>query len=188
MWIERYEPRWHSHVIDLADTVLGEGYFSEPWHQTRQADSFMLLARDDAPDIVGFAYGWILPKNSLGAHLGPDVSDFTPDIVEADAAGSLAVIEAVAVATSHRRQGVGFALLQATHNALVGAGADKLLVTFKRAPGAAAVDGLMRSLGFDLWQKLPSYWRDACNRGDFKCVDRQATCECEAMLYRKVVY
>jgi hypothetical protein len=46
----------------------------------------------------------------------------------------------------------------------------------------------MKRLGFDLWRKLPSYWRDQCNRGEFKCVDRTDRCVCEAMLFRKSVY
>ena len=94
----------------------------------------------------------------------------------------------VAVAATHRRQGIGFTLLRATHDALVGIGADKLLVTFKRGPKAAEVDGIMRRLGFSLWRKQPSYWREQCNRGEFKCVDRQDRCVCEAMLFRKAVY
>ncbi|MCG8545718.1 MAG: GNAT family N-acetyltransferase [Alphaproteobacteria bacterium] len=188
MWIERYEPRWHSHVIELANTVFGDGYFSEPWHQTQQADTFMFVAREDDPEVVGLALGRILPKQSLRAYLGPQVTEISPDIVDADKAGVLGVIEEVAVAQNHRRLGIGYDLMRATHDALIGAGADKLLVTFKRGPGATAVDNLMGTLGFDLWQKLPSYWRDACNRGDFKCVDRQDQCVCEAMLFRKVVF
>lgn len=187
MWIERYDPRWHSEVIQLANVVFGEGYFSEPWLQTRQPDSIMFIAYDDT-GVYGFAHGRILTKDGLAAYLGPDVTDFPADIRDADAAGNLAVIEVVAVDPGHRREGLGHSLLQATHDALVGAGADKLLVSFKRGPRASSVDGLMKRLGFDLWRKLPSYWRDQCNRGEFKCVDRTDHCVCEAMLFRKSVY
>ena len=137
MWIERYEPCWHSQVIELATVVFGEGYFSEPWLQTRQPDSMMFLAHDDIDGLYGFAHGRILPKDGLRPYLGPAVGDFPPDVRDADAAGNLAVIDVVAVAANHRRQGIGFTLLRATHDALVGAGADKLLVTFKRGPRAA---------------------------------------------------
>jgi GNAT superfamily N-acetyltransferase len=188
MWIERYEPCWHSQVIELATVVFGEGYFSEPWLQTRQPDSMMFLAHDDIDGLYGFAHGRILPKDGLRPYLGPAVGDFPPDVRDADAAGNLAVIDVVAVAANHRRQGIGFTLLRATHDALVGAGADKLLVTFKRGPRAAPVEGIMRRLGFTLWRKLPTYWRDQCNRGEFKCVDRQDRCVCEAMIFRKSVY
>ena len=189
MWIERYEPRWHSQLLELSTTVFGEGYFSNPWLQVRDAGAFMYIAREDDNRILGFAHGMILQKKSLREYLGTDVADFPPDILEADAAGKLAVIDVVAVAPGQRRKGIGFSLLQATHDGLVGIGADKLLVTFRRGPGASSVYGLMKSLGFDLWRKLPSYWRDACNRGDFKCADRQGDrCVCEAMIFRKSVY
>jgi len=188
MWIERYKPRWHNEVIDLASAVFGEGYFTEPWLQTQQQDSVMYLACDEAAGLLGFAHGRILPKGGLRPYLGPDVGDFPPEVRDADAGGTLAVIEVVAVAATHRRQGIGFTLLRATHDALVGIGADKLLVTFKRGPKAAEVDGIMRRLGFSLWRKQPSYWREQCNRGEFKCVDRQDRCVCEAMLFRKAVY
>jgi hypothetical protein len=188
MWIERYDPRWHSQVIALGNAVFGEGYFSEPWLRARQPDTIVFLAHDDDSAVFGFAHGRILPKNGLRDYLGPEVTDTPPEIVEADVAGNLGVIDVVAVAADHRRQGVGLALLRATHDALIGAGADKLLVTFKRGPMSVRVDGLMHSLGFDLWKKLPSYWREQCNRGEFKCVDRTDHCVCEAMLFRKSVY
>lgn len=188
MWIERYEPRWHSQVIDLGNAVFGEGYFSEPWFRAQKLDSIMFVAHDDDATVFGFAHGRVLPKDSLGVYLGPDVADIPAEIREADAAGNLGAIDVVAVAADHRRQGVGLALLHATHDALIGAGADKLLVTFKRGPMAVRVDGIMHSLGFDLWRKLPSYWREKCDRGEFKCVDRRDRCVCEAMLFRKSIY
>lgn len=192
MWIERYEPRWHRQVVQLANSVFGEGHFSNPWERLQQPDSLMFVACDDDDNekVLGFSHGAILPEKSLGKFLGPAVTDFPDDIVEADEAGNLAVIDVVAVSGEARRQGVGYALLQATQNALIGAGADKLVVSFKRGPDSSSVYGLMKSLDYVLWQKLPSYWRDACNRGDFKCVERkgQDKCVCEAMLFRKSVY
>jgi GNAT superfamily N-acetyltransferase len=188
MWIERYEPRWHTHVIELANTVFGEGYFSEPGLHARQPDSIMVVAHDGGSTLHGFAHGRILAKGSLGEYLGPEVTDIPESVRAADAAGNLGVIDVVAVSPDHRRQGIGLALLRAMHDALIGAGADKLLVTFKRGPMAVRVDGIMHTLGFDLWRKLPSYWRDKCNRGEFKCADRTDRCVCEAMLFRKSIY
>lgn len=191
MWIGRYEPRWHRQVVQLANSVFGEGHFSNPWERLQQPDSLMFVALDDNDEsILGFTHGAILPEKSLRQHLGPAVGDFPDDIAEADASGNLAVIDVVAVSVAARRKGVGYALLQAIQNALIGAGADKLVVSFKRGPGSTSVDGLMKSLDYDLWEKLPSYWRDDCNRGDFKCVERkgQDQCVCEAMLFRRSVY
>jgi len=188
MWIGRYEPRWQRQVIELATTVFGVGHLSNPWERLQQPDTLLFVAGDDDDSVMGFAHGCILPQGTLAEFLGPNVGDFPEDVAKADAEGNLAVIDLVAVSPEHRRKGVGYALLQAIQNALVGAGADKLIVSFKRGPGSTSVDGLMESLGYELWQKLPSYWRDACNRGDFKCVDRKDHCVCEAMLFRKSVY
>jgi GNAT superfamily N-acetyltransferase len=189
MWIGRYEPRWHRQVVALADSVFGKGHLSSPWEKLQQPDSLMFVACGDGDDtVLGFAHGAILPEKSLRDYLGPAVGDFPKDIADADEDGNLAVIDVVAVSSDARRQGVGYSLLQATQDALVGAGADKLVISFKRGPGSTSVEGLMKSLGYDLWEKLPSYWRDACNRGDFKCVERKNTCVCEAMLFRKSVY
>lgn len=189
MWIGRYEPRWHRQVVRLASSVFGEGHLSSPWEKLQQPDSLMFVALDDDDEtVLGFAHGAILPKDTLRAFLGPAIGDFPEDIAEADAEGNLAVIDTLAVSAEARRKGVGYSLLQATQNALIGAGADKLVVSFKRGPGSTSVDGLMKSLDYDLWEKLPSYWRDECNRGDFKCVERTDQCVCEAMLFRKSVY
>lgn len=189
MWIERYEPRWHSQLIELSNIVFGEGFFSDPWLQVRDRGALMYIAREDDDSILGFAHGMILPEKKLRDYLGWAADDFPADILEADAAGNLGVIDVVGVAPGQRRKGVGRALLQATHDGLVGIGADKLLVTFRRGPGASEVEGLMKSLGFDLWRKLPTHWRTECLRGDFKCADRKGDdCVCEAMIFRKSVF
>ena len=189
MWVERYEPRWHSQLIELSKMTFGEGYFSNPWLQVQNPGSLMYIAREGDEDIIGFTHGMLLEKGTLREYLGPGVTDYPPEILDADKKGNLAVIDVVAVAPGQRRKGVGFSLLQALHDGLIGVGADKLLVTFRRGPGASNVHGLMQSLGFDLWHKLPSYWHEACVRGDFKCADRKGgECVCEAMVFRKSVY
>lgn len=66
--------------------------------------------------------------------------------------------------------------------------ADKLIVTFKRGTSAANVDMLMSTLGFKLWASLPSFWAHQCDQGDFKCVDRDELCRCEALLCTKAVF
>lgn len=189
MWIERYEPRWHSQLIKLSNTVFGEGFFSNPWLQVQDSGSLMYIAREDGEDILGFAHGMVLPAGSLREYLRSDVTDFPEDILEADSEGNLGVIDVVGVAPGYRRKGTGYTLLQALHDGLVGVGADKLLVIFRRGPGASEVYGLMKSLGFDLWRKLPSHWREECLRGEFKCAERKGDeCVCEAMIFRKSVY
>ena len=80
MWVGRYEPRWHSQVIDLGNAVFGEGYFSEPWFRARQPDSIVFLAHDDDSAVFGFAHGRILPQNGLGEYLGPAVTDIPAEI------------------------------------------------------------------------------------------------------------
>lgn len=191
MWIARYEPRWHREVVQLANSVFGEGHLASPWEKLQQPDTLLFVAVDDDDEtVLGYSHGAILAPNTLREYLGPAVGDFPKDIADADAKGNLAVIDTVAVAADARRKGVGYTLLQSIQNALIGAGADKLIISFKRGPGSTSVEGLMHSLDYDLWEKLPSYWRDACNRGDFKCVERKDNeqCVCEAMLFRKSVY
>ena len=98
------------------------------------------------------------------------------------------MIQSLAVDPEARRQGIGTKLLGAMHDDLVGEGADKLIVTFKRGASAANVDKLMSKLGFGLWASLPSFWAHKCDKGDFKCVDRDDHCRCEALLYTKAVF
>ncbi|MGI9452595.1 MAG: hypothetical protein ACR2QH_18425 [Geminicoccaceae bacterium] len=52
--------------------------------------------------------------------------------------------------TTIGNEGIGAKLLRAMLDALVGDGADKLIVTFKRGASAANVDKLMSKLGFEL--------------------------------------
>lgn len=188
MRIENYTSRWHSTVIQLADRVFGEGYFANPWELSTGPDSVMLVAQESDDTLLGFAQGQVLPRNALRDYLDNRVGDIPPEIAAADADGALGVIEAVAVAPESRRQGTGKKLLLVLHNGLIGHGADKLIVTFKRGRSAAEVAGLMQELGFEEWMRLPTFWKAACDSGEFHCVDRHDGCACEALLYRKSIY
>ena len=188
MRIEKYAARWHEAVIALGNEVFGPGYFSEPWESATEPGAAMFIAADGDRQLLGFTHGRVLPQGGLDAFLEGKVRDIPADIAEADAKGVLGAIQAVAVAPAHRRRGVGVKLLTAVHDTLVGEGADKLIVAFKRGPTATPVDALMHKLGFDLWTRVPSYWQAKCDGGEFRCVDRHDRCACTAVLYRKPVY
>lgn len=187
MRIETYLPRWHSHVIQLANQVFGDGYFSRPRDIANEVGSVMLVGVEQE-HLLGFAQGRVLPQGSLRDHLEHQVSDIPPEVEGADKKGALGTIQAVAIAPAHRRLGIGGRLLLTLHDALIGHGADKLIVTFKKGRTASRVDRIMAELEFEPWLQLPSYWRERCDSGDFKCVDRRHSCICEALLFRKTVF
>lgn len=187
MQVELYTPYWHSEVLRLTGQVFGEGYFVNPGQLVTKPDSVMLVSHEDDQTAIGFAQGRLLPKASLRDHLERRITDVPPEIDRADREGALGVIEVIAVAPSHRQQGIGQSLLEILHDKLIGLGADKLIITFKRGPTASNVDGLMSRLGFTPWTRLPSYWKERCESGDFKCVDWDGSCKCEASLYHKTV-
>ncbi len=188
MRIERYTPRWHDQVIELADRVFGEGYFRRPSALAQEPGSLILIATESDSELYGFAQGRHLPEGRLSAFLDDVDLEIPDDIQKADAAGSLGIIQTVAVSEEQRRRGLGTKLLLAMHDTLVGEGADKLTVTFKRGPSAEKVGTVMQKLDFSFWQSVPAYWRARCDRGEFKCIDRDDHCGCEALLYRKSVY
>jgi GNAT superfamily N-acetyltransferase len=188
MRIERYAPTWHSKVIDLAKEAFGEGYFSKPGEIAGDPDTIMLVSNETDGSLLGLVQGRLLPENALAEYLEHKVSDVPDEVAAADRDGALGVIEIVAVAESQRGTGLGTRLISSMHDALIGHGADKLIVSFKHGPSASRVDGLMKKLGFEPWTRLPSYWQAECDAGEFKCVDRTDHCTCEALLYRKSVY
>lgn len=188
MRIEPYTAYWQRHVNRLATQVFGQGYFSRPSEIAAQPGTFMLVSHEDRESLLGFSQGRLLPQDGLQEYLEHRVSDVPRDIAEADRAGTLGTIEAIAVAPEFRSSGVGTKLVRILHDVLIGRGADKLVVSFKRGPNATNVDGMMDRLGFDVWTRLPTYWRERCESGDFLCADRHNGCTCEALLYRKAVY
>ena len=184
MWIETYTPKWQASVVELGDRVFGQGYFSRPSEVAAEARALILLSLEEDM-LCGFVQGRVLPKKELADFLKYRLDPLPDDIAAADAKGVLGVIHAVAVAPEKRAQGVGTKLLHTMHDALVGMGADKLIVTFKRGPSATQVDGIMTKQGFEVWTRLPSYWQARCDAGEFRCVDRSERCSCEAVFYRK---
>lgn len=187
MNIEKYTPRWHSEVIRLADGIFGEGYFDRPGDIATQPGSVMLVSQEDEK-LIGFAQGQVLPRDGLREYVDRRVTELPAEIAEADASGVLGAIQAVAVDPDYRRRGIARKLLGVLHDSLVGLGADKLIITFRRGPSASSVAGLMASLGFEPWLRLPTYWQSRCDSGAFKCIDRHDRCTCEAEFYRKKVF
>ncbi len=188
MRIEEYSPQWQTKLSAMADTILGAGFFEKPSQIDRDSESCVFVAIDDDGEVAGFVRGRLLPKNGLQDFLEHKVDDIPEDLEDADAKGVLGVIQTVAVAPGQQGQGLGTKLLQVIHDTIIGRGADKLIVSFKRGHRASHVDRLMAKLGFDFWLTLETYWKQRCDLGEFVCIDRGASCTCEALLYRKKVF
>ncbi len=188
MQIQEYSPRFQAKVGALADRVFGTGFFGRPSEIAQDPNTCVLVCITDDDEIAGFALGSLLPEDGLQQFLEHRLSDIPEDLHEADAKGVLGVIQTVVVAPEHQGMGIGTKLLRIVHDTIVGRGADKLIVTFKRAPRAAHVDRLMEKLGFVLWVKLETYWKTRCDLGEFACADRGEACVCEAVFYRKRVF
>ena len=149
MKFDLYSPRWHSDVIALADEVFGAGYFSRPTELAAESGSVIIIGQENDEELLCFARGRVLPENGLKDHLEGFVPEISPEIADADRTGALGVIQAIAVAPKSRRQGYGSKLVALLHDRLIGMGADKLIVTFKRGPNVPHVDGMMGKLGFE---------------------------------------
>ncbi|MEX2495890.1 MAG: GNAT family N-acetyltransferase [Woeseia sp.] len=188
MRFEIYSPRWQSDVARLANEVFGDGYFVRPSEIAVDPGSIVLISHENDDVLLGFAQGRLLPPEGLVEHLERRVSKVPTDIADADSKGALGAIQAIAVAPEWRGRRIGTTLIEILHDRLIGLGADKLIITFKRGPREFSVDGMMTKLGFDIWERLPSYWQARCEGGEFHCIDRHNGCTCEALLYRKAVY
>jgi GNAT superfamily N-acetyltransferase len=188
MRIEEYSPRWQAKVSALADRVLGTGFFESPAQIQRDVASCVFVVIDKQDEVAGFVRGRVLPKGGLGDFLEYRLPEIPEDLHQADAEGALGVVQTVVVSPEHQGKGLGTKLLQIVHDKVIGRGADKLIVTFKRGSRDAHVDRLMEKLGFAFWLKLETYWRRRCDLGEFACVDRGETCNCEAVFYRKKVF
>ncbi len=187
MTIALYSPNWHRAVIKLMGEISGEHHFENLGQLAARPNVVMLLSYERDDELAGFAQGRLLAPGTLREHLENRIGDIPAEIEEADQAGALGVIETVAVAVDHRRRGIARSLLEILHDKLIGMGADKLVITFKRGPSASSVDGLMNRLGFAPWTRVPSYWKERCENREFVCVDWNGTCNCEAALYSKKV-
>jgi GNAT superfamily N-acetyltransferase len=173
---EDYSPHWQAKVTALADRAFGKGYFPRPSEIAREPQTCFHVCVTPDQEIAGFVRG----RHRL--------EEIPEDLAKADAAGALGVIRTIAVDPAYRGKGIGTTLLQIVHDSLVGLGADKLIVTFKRGPRDSRVEGIMAQLGFREWVRLETYWKARCDAGEFDCVHRTNGCECEAVFYQKAVF
>ena len=188
MRIEANTPRCQAKVSGLANRIFGAGYFKSASEIPQASDSCFLVCISPDEEVIGFVYGRLLPQGGLQEFLEQRIEDIPEDLKAADAQGVLGVIQSVAVASEYREKGIGTKLIRAVHDGIVGLGADKLIVTFKRGPVEAGVDAMMGMLGFEQWAKLPTYFKKRCEQGAFDCIHRHNGCTCEAILYRKAIY
>ncbi len=187
MEYEEYSPHWQRQVRDLADRVLGTGYFGRSSEIAREPDTHLLVCVDEN-QLLGFTHGRLLPQMGLRNFLEHRVDFISEDFDTADAAGTFGVIQSLAVAPEHRGKGIGTGLISRLHDLLVGHGADKLIATFKSGPSSSPIEGIMGRMDFEYWLRLQTIFRERCDQGKFICADRTDTCNCEAVFYRKTIY
>jgi GNAT superfamily N-acetyltransferase len=185
---EDYSPHWQAKVTALADRAFGKGYFPRPSEIAREPQTCFHVCVTPDQEIAGFVRGRLLPEGGLDDFIEHRLEEIPEDLAKADAAGALGVIRTIAVDPAYRGKGIGTTLLQIVHDSLVGLGADKLIVTFKRGPRDSRVEGIMAQLGFREWVRLETYWKARCDAGEFDCVHRTNGCECEAVFYQKAVF
>jgi GNAT superfamily N-acetyltransferase len=185
--IQEYASPQQDAVTALTDRIFGEGFFEGRDDHWRDPDTLALVATE-GDEVVGFTSGRLLPEHGLSEFMEGQLTDIPDEISEADASGTLGVIETVAVAPEFRGAGIGTKLLRVLHDHIVGYGADKLIITFRRGPSSSKVKDLMEKLGYQFWTSMDTYWHARCDRGEFKCIDRTDTCNCRAEIYLNKVY
>jgi GNAT superfamily N-acetyltransferase len=188
MHFEDYTPLFQEQVLALADRISGKGYFPNPSEIARGPNAYMVLCVSDDDELIGFAHGTVLDKNTLSDFLENRITDIPEPLRKADKEGTIGVIQTVGVLPEYRGAKIGSKLLAIVHDKLVGLGGDKLIATFKRGPGSTKIEGVMKRLGFKFWTRADSYWRDACDRGAFLCEQRTTQCNCQALFFQKAVF
>ena len=187
MKFEKYSPNWQRQVREVADDVLGAGYFGKSSEIAREPNTHLIVCIDNN-QLLGFAHGRLLPKRGLRDFLEQRVDFVSNDFDEADLAGAFGVIQSIAVAPDHQGKGVGTGLISRLHDLLVGHGADKMIASFKSGPSSSPIEGIMQRMKFEYWLRLETTFRERCNQGKFVCGDRTDKCNCEAIFYQKTIY
>lgn len=184
---EEYSPHWTTPVRQLADRVLGSGYFGKTSKIMREPETHMIICAE-GNELVGFSHGRLLPKNSLGEFLENRVDIIPSELAEADISGTFGVIQSLVVSPKFRGQRVGTSLVSRIHDRLIGHGADKVIATFKQGPGSNNIEGIMRRMKFEFWLRLKTNFSERCDTGSFACPDRTTKCNCHAVFFRKTVF
>lgn len=186
--IRKYEPKYRAAVLDILGTTFGQGYLGgiDAAASRRRAQALVALRHGK---VRGFAYGFIAEKRELKSILKGRDCQPTPDVRHADEAGTLGVIQTIAVGPKVQRRGVGTAMFLKLERALLRDGAEVIIVPAWRYDDQVNLRGVLDTARYQEWSTIPGFWKTECDQREFHCAAREGDhCRCDVICYRKTSF
>lgn len=156
----------------ISDTALGTGYFAP-------AQSGTLIVAEQGGVVVGFSYGFTLPladvrRQVLKGHFPPELGVLEDNLV--------GVLQTIAVAASHQRQGLGLLLAESLIRNL-GTPPVMLSPAWRKPGGEVNAARVLSRVGMTALAHYPEFWTAESRQLGYACPSCGNPCCCEMVLF-----
>lgn len=174
-------------ILSIAGAQFGPGYLTEHDLDTdAKRDGarrmFVYVALADRK-VTGFVVGEIadmVARYKIEAKVPNDIR-------RACERGTMGILRTIAVATEAQGHAVGERLFSAMERILHAQGAEIVAVPAWRTSRGTNIKGILDSNGYEFFLDAGRYWKEDCDRGEFKCGERKGECVCQLDWYKKAL-
>ena len=177
-------------IVKIADDVFGIDCGEEIYADIEQhPDAVIRLCLNTEKIMMGFGYGYVAKPGTLEKIIGSSdpTKDYDVSLLEADKQGKIGVIKIIAISPSFQKRGAGIALIKEIGNEIDNLNGREILVPAWESGGRINIKSAMEKTGFKKWLTITGFWKKACDNKKFICSDRQASCVCNSIFYRKTL-
>jgi ribosomal protein S18 acetylase RimI-like enzyme len=167
-------------ILSVASSQFGPGYVSESDLEPGPDRSILVALLNQK--VSGFVIGEVANLVSL---YKVDANLVAKDVLRASTEGKLGIIKTIAVAGDSQGHGIGERLFAAMERILQRRGAEIAAVPAWKTTHDINLRGILDNNGYEPFLELSRYWKDGCDRSEFKCGERQSDCVCDLVWYKK---
>ncbi len=174
-------------VIEIAEEELGENYFdyNEVLKVINNPSEYICkVAISSTLKVYGFSFCKIAELNELKTYLKLEDKDVPNYILHSEKIG---IIKTVAVNKNHKKQGVGFAVVEECYKELINREIDALASVAWKQDGIVNIGEILEKLDLKKYKEIEEYWLEDSKEKNFSCPNCGSICKCSAIMYFKSV-
>lgn len=173
-------------IVTLVDeTFGGEGYGIDVVSQIKSQEEPLISLCWNENQMIGFGFSFIALPEQAPDFARKHANDVSNSLAQPFQIEKTGILKTVCTLPAFQRQGVGTRIIEAITKSLHQRGVTDVLVPCWELDGVVNLKKALVRKGFRFLNRDDFYWREACDRGEFKCEGRTESCHCHAVWYGK---